>query len=154
MMDKEILVEKIANSVGMKNDREIGQTKNVALKVASQMLKVAAEQQRQLELQIAKLSLEVDNFKREKDSMEKHARANEISNNMFEKGLIKKSDIDSKARELMGMENCALEVFENTISSIPEKTAEDSVSDLTFLCGNNNIKEKETMASAINSFVI
>ena len=32
-MDKEILVEKIANSVGMKNDREIGQTKNVALKV-------------------------------------------------------------------------------------------------------------------------
>lgn len=154
MMDKELLVEKIANSVGIENNQKTSQVKNAALKVASQMLKVAAEQQRQYELQIAKLSFEIDTYKREKDDMAKQALANEISNSMFEKGLIKKSDIDNKSRELMSMEIHALEVFGNTISSIPEKTAQDSVSDLTFLCGNNNIKEKETMAGAINSFII
>ena len=125
------------------------------------MLKVAAEKQRQLELQIAqselqiaKLSSEIEGYRREKDGFAKQALAEEISNSMFEKGLIKKSDIDSKSRELAGMEMTALEVFGNTISSIPEKTAEESVSDLTFLCGNNNIKEKETMAGAINSFIV
>lgn len=153
MMDREILVDKIANSVGIEESHNNGQTKNAALKVASTALKVAAEKQRQLELQIAKLSLEVDTYKREKDGIAKQALASEISNSMFEKGLIKKSDIDCKSRELMSMEVQALEVFGNTISSIPEKTAEDSVSDLTFLCGNNNIKEKETMAVAINSFI-
>ena len=153
-MDKDILVEKIANSVGVNSGQSLDQTKNAALKVASQMLKVAAENQRQLELKIAQLSLEIDNYKREKDGMAKHALASEIANNMFEKGLIKKSDIDSKSRELEGMETNALEVFGNTISAIPEKTAEESVSNLTFLYGNNNIKEKETMAGAIKSFIL
>ena len=153
-MDKEILIEKIASSVGI-NDTQTLNQKNAALKVASQMLKLAAENQRQLELKVAQLSLENDNYKREKDGMAKQALVDEISNNMFEKGLIKKSDIESKSRELMGMEISALEVFGDTISSIPEKTAEESVSDLTFLYGNNNIKEKEkeTMAGAINSFI-
>lgn len=161
IMDKEILIEKIADSVGMNDGKSLNQTKNTALKVASQMLKVAAEKQRQLELQIAqsqleiaKLSSEIEGYRREKDGFAKQALAEEISNNMFEKGLIKKSDIDSKSKELAGMEMTALEVFGNTISSIPEKTAGESVSDLTFLCGNNNIKEKETMAGAINSFIV
>lgn len=154
-LDKDILVEKIASSVGINDTKTSNQTKNAALKVASQMLKVAAENQRQLELKIAQLSLEIDGYKREKDGIAKQALADEISNNMFEKGLIKKSDIDSKSRELMQMEIKALEIFGNTISDIPEKTAEESVSDLTFLYGNNNIKEKakETMAGAINSFI-
>lgn len=153
-MDREDLIEKIASSVGIEKNQSVNQTKNVALKVASELLKVAAENQRQLELQIAKLSLEVDNYQREKDGIAKQALADEISHNMFEKGLIKKSDIENKNKELIAMDIEALEVFGNTISSIPEKTANESVSDLTFLYGNNNIKERETMAGAINNFII
>ena len=47
-MDKEILIEKIASSVGI-NDTQNLNKKNAALKVASQMLKLAAENQRQLD---------------------------------------------------------------------------------------------------------
>ena len=49
IMDKEILIEKIADSVGMNDGKSLNQTKNTALKVASQMLKVAAEKQRKMD---------------------------------------------------------------------------------------------------------
>lgn len=154
-LDKESIIDKIATSVGI-NDTEVNssvKSKNAALRVASEMLKVAATKQRELEIKVAQLSLEVDNFNRDRDNLNKQKLAKEIASGMFEKGLIKKSDISVKSEELEGMETIALEMLGNTIQSIPEKIANDNVSDLTFLYGDNNIKEKKTMVNAINDFM-
>ena len=152
-MDKENLVNKIASSAGIDSSYQSSQKKNDALKLASHMLKVAADNQRHLEIEIAKLSLELETYRAEKDVMTKQAMISEISSDMFEKGLIKKADIDSKNRELDTMDVKSLELLQDTISLIPEKKAEETLSNLTFLYGNNNIKEKETMAGAINNYI-
>lgn len=149
--NKYLLIEKIA-SVAELNCNDSNK-KDTALKIASQMLKVAAEKQKDLELKIAELSLENSKFKQEKIASMKKEIVDDLVLEMFNKGVIKKSDIELKKEELEDMDENSLKVLKNTISSIPEKTAEEYVSNLNFLYGDNNIKEKENLCNAINNYL-
>lgn len=153
-MNKSILIEKIASSVGIADEhQQSNDVKIQALKVASEMLKAAAENQRALEFKVAQLSTEIDGFKKDKVQTVKRTKVESIVSRMFENDMIKKSDMDSKIQELEKMDLDALDVFEKTISSIPKKASEEYVSDLTFLYGDNNIIKKDTLDSAIGKFI-
>lgn len=153
-MYKSALIDKIASCVGIDSKHpQSDDVKVQALKVASEMLKVAAENQRALQFKVAQLSMEIDDYKKDKAQSLKKARVESIVSQMFENDMIKKSDIESKIQELENMDSEALDVFEKTISSIPKKASEEYVSDLTFLYGDNNIIKKDTLDSAIGNFI-
>lgn len=153
-MDKSVLVEKIASSIGIDISKECSDDKKLqALKLAAEMLKVAAEKQRELEFKNAQLYRENNELKQSKESEAKRLRAENIANLMFENEMIKRSEIESKINELSNMDAESLAVIENTVNSIPKKAEEEYVSSLTFLCGDNNIVEKDTLSRAIGKFI-
>lgn len=156
MDSKEELVEKIAsavNIVGVSNNK-----KNEALKVASEMLKVAAHQIRDYQGKISELSSKLDSISKENEINKIKEKASKIASDMFEKSLIKKDEVIDKSDELSKLSQESLDVMEKMIGDIPEKKAwesEEYVSDLTFLYGGNNIKEKEkeTLSNAISEYI-
>lgn len=148
-MKNKILIEKIASVIDLKNEED---KKNNALKVASQMLKIAADKQRELEVKLAKVSMENNKFKLEKEANEKSQFIEQLVENMYQKGIIKKADIENKISEFSIMEKKALEILSETILSVQDKVADEGVSDLNFLYDDNNIIEKENLSSAINNY--
>lgn len=151
MENKSLLIEKIAKSAKL-NCNSAENKKDTALKIASEMLKVAAEKHRKMEIEIAKLSLENNKFKNEKLASEKEQLVDTLVDTMFEIGMIKKADIEAKKEEFMVMDKTAIELFKNTVDSIPPKTA-GYVSDLNFLFDDNNIIEKENLSTAIGNYI-
>lgn len=132
--------------------KEASDIKSEALKKASVIIKAAAIQIKESNEKIAELQSAINNLT--KDKMEEYTEreARDIANTMFNKGLIKKSDIENKISELKGIDKSSLAVIKKTISEIPEKTAEEGFSSLTFLCSDNNIEERETLLSAVSDF--
>lgn len=158
MLDKEKLISKIASSAGIESPVKTLE-KESALKAASIALKMAAQSQREWEHEkkamlttIEKLSSEIENIKEDRSLAEKTVMAKETAELMFEKGMIKKSEIQSKIEELAQLDIKGIEVMNNTVSNMPEKTASEYVSDLTFLCEDNNIREKETLSGSLTSY--
>ena len=72
---------------------------------------------------------------------------------MYQKGMIKKADTETKEEEFQKLSMDALDAMETTVSLIPEKKSNEYVSDLTFICSDNNIKEKSTMQDSLLDFV-
>ena len=152
-MDKESLINKIANSIDINDIEKTAAPKKEMIKLASTMLKVAAEDIRSLKQQVNDLTSKISSYEKDKEFMEKKSEVDSIVDSMFNKGLIKKADIESKKYELLKIGGDALTVMKDTINSIPEKVAEDSVSNLTFLYQGNNIKEKESLSESINEYI-
>lgn len=160
MVNKNKSIRKIAKEIGVeKSHSSIGDTKT-ALKVASELLKQAAYKQRSseseidnLKSKIATLENEINTYKQEKLAEEKENKVCRIVNNMYQKGIIKKADTDIKKEEFQKLSMDALDAMETTVLLIPEKKSEEYVSDLTFICGDNNIKEKDDMSASIKNFI-
>ena len=160
MVNKNKSIRKIAEEIGVEKSRSsIGDTKT-ALKVASELLKQAACKQRSseseidnLKSKIATLENEINAYKQEKLAEEKENKVCRIVNNMYQKGIIKKADTDIKKEEFQKLSMDALDAMETTVLLIPEKKSEEYVSDLTFIYGDNNIKEKDDMSASIKNFV-
>ena len=151
-MDNRILINKIAAEIGCDNGSEYG-VKNHALKLASDMLKVAAEKLRESELKNAEISSQLDNIQKDNEHLQKVKMAEEVVSIMFNKGLIRKSDKESKIQELSEMDTKALEVMRETMMDITEKTASEFVSDLTFLSCNNIVEEESNIGTMGNAIV-
>lgn len=157
MNDKEGLLSKIAKEIGVVKTSEDKIKPAEALKVASEMLKKSASHNRDLENRIAELEeknaslkQKVNSYEELKLAEEKNNKINSIVDDMYNKELIKKSDIEDKKDELSKLSSEALDIMKNTIDLIPiEKHAQEYVSNLTFVYGDNNIKEKGTMSTAI-----
>ena len=160
MIDKNESIRKIANEIGIqKSHSSLGDTKT-ALKVASELLKQAAYKQRSSESEIdnlknkiASLENEINTYKQEKLAKEKSNKIHKIVNSMYQKGMIKKADTETKEEEFQKLSMDALDAMETTVSLIPEKKSNEYVSDLTFICSDNNIKEKSTMQDSLLDFV-
>lgn len=152
-MIKEELINKIASCIGVEDTGP--NTEKQALKVASKMLKLAADNQKVLETKIEQLSSENEQLKRIKHESAKKERIEMLVEDMFNKDLIKKSQIESKIHELMSADENTIVMMEEMVESIPEKTAEECAEGLTFLCSNNNIEEetKSSMADSMGRFI-
>lgn len=155
--NKEVLIKKIASYVSDEpNDIDSDEdTKNKALKVASTMLKMAAEKHKNLEVQIQKLALENEALSLENFNKQRRIDSEKLANDMFHKGLIKKSDIATKTDELFKMEKDAFLIVEEAMNNIPEKKASDEyISSLTYLHDDCIIKDKENdLSRAISDFI-
>jgi len=151
--DKENLINKIANCIEIQDMEKTAAEQKKVLKLASTMLKVAAEDIKGLNQKVASLESEISSYKKEKELAVKKDKVDNLTDSMFNKGLIKKSDIKSKKDELMKIASDALDVMEDTINRIPVKTANEGLSDLTFLYQGNNIKGKENLNSALEEYV-
>lgn len=126
--------------------------KDEALKKASIIIKAAAITIREADEKITRLSSLVNNLYEEKQNNLLTKEAEDIANSMFDKGLIKKAELNDKIDELKNMDKKSIEVVKSTISKIPNKFAEDGISSLTFLYGDNNIEERKTLEGALNQF--
>lgn len=126
--------------------------KDEALKKASIIIKAAAITIREADEKITRLSSLVNNLYEEKQNNLLSKEAEDIANSMFDKGLIKKAELNDKIDELKNMDKKSIEIVKDTINKIPNKFAEDGISSLTFLYGDNNIEERKTLEGALNQF--
>lgn len=147
------LVEKIASAIGYETNEQDNDFAIEALKVASEMLKASAEKQKELELKVEKLSLEVSALSLEKLNHEKREKAEKLAFELRSKGLIKKSEIDNKISELEKMDSESFEMFKCAVENIPEKNDDGYTSELTFCYDTSNIKERDSLKTALNNFV-
>lgn len=153
------LSEKIAYQAGLIKEAQVEtytlEDMQQALKAASICLKVAAEKQKELLELNEKLASTNSELVSGIKNTEKRALVESIVNKMFSKGLVTKKDFNSKIEDLMRLDTDAIEIFEETINALPEKQANEYVSDLTFLYNNNNIKDekKNNMSDVISNIV-
>lgn len=100
------------------------------LKLASCVLRKAGAEIAELQKDNEKLSSEIINLKRSMEDADRFEETKKLAEKMHEKGLIKKADVDVKAREMMDFDKNALKVVELSLSS-EEKLASDGVSNLS-----------------------
>lgn len=155
-MNKNESIKKIADEIGIKKPQGLFNDTKTALKVASELLMKAASKQRNsdneiddLKNKVASLENQLNCYKQEKLAEEKTNKVCKIVDSMYHKGILKKADTETKKEELQKLSMDALDAMETTISMVPEKKAQEYVSDLTFVCGDNNIKDKKDLSSSL-----
>lgn len=157
-MNKHNLVTKISNEIGVstENQNKSEKTMKEALEVASKFLKLAAEKQRILENKLEKIASENTRLVSLQEQAKKEKSVLELTDEMLDKGMLKKSEIDYKKAELMSMDDNAFGMFKEAVERVPYKKDENKyASDLTFMYDNNNIKEekREKMSTALEDYV-
>lgn len=151
-MGNDQLISKIASAIGDNNHISLDDKKNIALKVASQMLSVAAEKQEEMLEKIAKMQAQIDGFVEEKRANEKHDLVKEVVGIMFESGVLTKQAMIEKEEELLKLDIPGINIIKDTLLSIPPKAASEGFNELTFLCGDNNIREKASFATVVAEY--
>lgn len=146
------LIEKISAVIGSESDLSFKDKNRIALKAASGMLKAAADKQYEMEKQIISLQNKVAAFEKQKELDSKGELVTEVVALMFENGAITKYAMEEKEKELLKLDIPSIKIIKDTISSIPSKTASESVCDLTFLMGDNKIEKKESFAATVAQF--
>lgn len=149
------LKEKIAATInrGVKSDNGSSDNVCLLLKKASNMLKVAAQNQKNLQTCNAKLTEENNELSNEIKDIQKEAEIEEVLNSMINKGLVSRSDTISKKAELFNMDELAFNSFKEAIENIQpaEKTA--GIDSLTFITESNNMKQRKTLTNALDDAV-
>jgi hypothetical protein len=157
---REELIQKIAtvidgkciNETIKKNENKDKENKDGELaKKAVELLKVAAQKIRQLEGSNEKLALENQRLYLEGVEKTRKEEATKLANEMNNKGLLKKADIQHKIDELSSMDDDSFSMFKDAVENLSLYNAEkDGVDSLTFVIDNNNINYRKTFADSIN----
>lgn len=154
MRYNENLIDDLMKTAGFETSHSSkSDPKTELLKQSSTLLKVAAEEIRKKDSEIARLAIKNKAFQEKEENDRRDKKISSIVESMFEKGMLKQTDLEDKKNELKALDSATLEAIEKTVSEIPEKKAEFGYSELTFLSGNNNIKDKKTLDGALNGFV-
>ena len=100
------------------------------LKLASCVLRKTGAKIAELQKDNEKLSSEIVNLKRNAEDANRFEETMKLAEKMHDKGLIKKAEVEVKAREMMDFDENALKVVELSLSG-EEKIASDGVSNLS-----------------------
>lgn len=156
---REMLKEKIATALGNRAEKtatviQHNEEAKLFLK-ASNMLKIAACKQKEMETDLIKLANENKQLNHELYLIKKAEEAKIVTEMMVNKGLIKKADMEEKINELIEMDKNAFIMFKEAIQNVhPEEKTAASVDDLTFLFSSNNIEHRKTLEDSIEDAVI
>ena len=142
-------VEKVASSsLQSKSDGDL----KILLSKASKMLKIAAENEKKNKDIMEKLANENKVLYNEVIEKKKIDRSLKLATEMNCKGMIKKADIDIKAKELIDLDDNAFSIIKTAIESVPNSLSEEKngLDNLTFLDKDNNIGVRRTLASSLD----
>lgn len=149
--EREDLKNKIAASlgIGVQNNEKVASTKDAELlKYASDLLSGAANEIEVLRNQVEKLALENRELELREIRRAREEEGLKIANEMYEKGLIKKADIEKKSSEIALMENDSLALFKEALEGV-EAPVEEGVDKLTFIIEEDNIEKRGNLADSV-----
>lgn len=115
---------------------------------ASGMLKQASENQSLMMEKIAYLEKENDDLRAQITSKIKDERSTSLTNNMIDKGIIKKAEYNAKKEEIYNMDDQAFNILKDIVDNISiQKTASEEigVTSLMYIAGESTQQEKKTM---------
>ncbi|MDF2841731.1 MAG: hypothetical protein K0R00_157 [Herbinix sp.] len=122
---------------------------------ASNMLKIAAKKQKEMEEDILKLAEVNKKLDGQLSAIEKAEEAKAVVDMMINKGLIKRTDSKSKIAEMTEMDHNAFVMFKQAIQNVqPEEKVAFGIEDLTFLAGSNNIEHRKTLEDSLEEAVV
>lgn len=117
---------------------------SILAKRASEICKDYVVERRQFRDELNKVAEENKKLKLEVVAKTRSDRAVKLASTMFDKGMIKKADIETQIDRIMDMNDDSYNVLQETIQNV-SKTAseskEDGIEDLTFLSTNSKIEE-------------
>lgn len=122
----------------------------------SKQLKEASAISKQLIDENLRLNKEVERLNKEAEYRVKNERAEKLASLMNHKGLISKSKVESKAREILGFSDESYEILKTAVEELPifSESEKNGLDNLTFLSKDININgeevgEKQSFASII-----
>lgn len=158
---REFLINKIANDLGNKGvakpdeeaKRETQYNDNLFEKIASlvEKTKEAVARIKELEKEAREQKEENKSLSLQLIAKERSKRSLDLANQMLEKDLIKKAELDSEVDKIMDMDDNNFKILKEAVSRVKEeKTAEEGLDTISgLLVDNEKTKKPSTLGDSI-----